>query len=174
MRIRELDPRHDLDFLRRCVLHLQEIERSLDPRLPEGAEMVEPYCATLLERCGAWDGVLLVAEEEDGPVGLLAMFLRVPQTEPDEPPGSYASVSDLVVLPEARGRGIGTVLLARAEERARSAGAATLRLEVMAGNRRARDFYRRHGWRDRVVQMEKPLPGTSPRRPPPPRPGERH
>lgn len=157
MRIRELDPGHDLAFLRRCVVELQEIERGCDPRLPSGLDMVEAYCTALLRRCREWRGVLLVAEDGDGPVGLLSMFLQVPQTEPDEPAGRYALISDLVVLPEGRGRGIGAALLARAEERAEAAGAGVLRLEVMAENREARRFYRRHGWQDRVVQLEKQL-----------------
>lgn len=160
MRIRKFDLDSDRGFLRRCVVELQETERRCDPRLPSGAAMVEPYCARLLERCREWCGVLFVAEVEQ-PAGLLSLFLQVPETEPDEPGGSYALISDLVVLPQARGRGIGAALLAHAETYAQAAGAEVLRLEVMAGNRTARQFYGRYDWRERLVQLEKPLSGTS-------------
>lgn len=68
MRIRELDLERDLTFLRRCVIELQEIERGCDPRLPAGLAMVDAYCATLLERCREWSGVLLVADALYGPL----------------------------------------------------------------------------------------------------------
>lgn len=155
MQIREFDATRDLDFLRDCVIELQEIERGFDPRLPLGRAMVESYCRSLLERCAGWSGVLFVAEEAGRPVGLLSMFLEVPQTEPDEPAGNHALISDLVVLEEARGKGVGSALLRYAEAHARERGAEVVRMEVMAGNTVARRFYDRRGWRDRVVQLEK-------------------
>jgi ribosomal protein S18 acetylase RimI-like enzyme len=59
----------------------------------------------------------------------------------DDPPGTYALVTDLVVLSSHRGRGIGQQLLGRAEAFVRSAGAAELRIGVLANNITARRFY---------------------------------
>jgi GNAT superfamily N-acetyltransferase len=159
MRIRTFESGTDLAFLRRCVVELQTIEHGYDPRLPSGPAMVDAYCAELQARSRAWRGAFFVAMDEDQPVGLLTLFLAVPRTEPDEPPGSYALISDLVVVEEARGRGVGAALVARAEAEAAAAGVEVLRLEVMAGNEGARRFYQRRGWKERVVQLEKPLPG---------------
>jgi GNAT superfamily N-acetyltransferase len=159
MRIREFNAARDLAFLRTCVIEIQEIERSIDSRLPSGRAMVEAYCRTLLERCAGWRGVLFIAEEANRPVGLLSIFLEVPQTEPDEPAANYALISDLVVLQAARGKGIGSALLLHGEEHARASGAEVLRMEVMAENSVARRFYDRRGWKDRVIQLEKPLGG---------------
>jgi GNAT superfamily N-acetyltransferase len=157
MRIREFDPARDAEFLRRCVIELQNVERRIDPRLPAGPAMVEEYLTRFFERCEAWDGLIFVADAPDGPLGLVSLLLSVPSTEPDEPAGEFALISDLVVVGAARGRGIGAALLEHAEARARRHGAGVLRLEVMAGNRAARRFYAGHGFRDRVVQMEKRL-----------------
>jgi GNAT superfamily N-acetyltransferase len=157
MQIREFDAARDLAFLRRCVIEIQEIERGIDSRLPFGRGMVDAYCHTLLERCARWRGVMFIAEEANRPVGLLSMFLEVPQTEPDEPAANYALISDLVVLQEARRKGVGSELLLHGEEHARAHGAEILRMEVMAENSVARRFYDRRGWKDRVIQLEKPL-----------------
>lgn len=51
MQIREFDAARDAAFIRHCVIEIQEIERSIDPRLPSGRAMADAYCRTLLERC---------------------------------------------------------------------------------------------------------------------------
>jgi ribosomal protein S18 acetylase RimI-like enzyme len=157
MRIRRFDRARDEGFLRSCVMELQEIERVFDARLPPAPDMVDAYCDTLLARCIDWRGTIFIAEADDRPLGLLVIFLQVPEQEADEPPGTYASISDLVIVREARGHGVGAVLLRHAEDIATRAGADVLRLEVMAGNEPALAFYARLGWRARLVQMEKRL-----------------
>jgi GNAT superfamily N-acetyltransferase len=53
----------------------------------------------------------------------------------------------LFVAEGARGRGVGTALLAAVEERARAEGCAEVRLDVVDGNR-ARALYEREGFRE--------------------------
>lgn len=55
-------------------------------------------------------------------------------------------VTELLVDAPFRGRGIGSALLARAEEEGRRAGARMLVLETQTCNRRAIDFYRKNGF----------------------------
>ena len=55
-------------------------------------------------------------------------------------------VTELLVDVPFRGRGIGSALLARAEEEGRRAGARMLVLETQTCNRRAIDFYRKNGF----------------------------
>jgi GNAT superfamily N-acetyltransferase len=66
-------------------------------------------------------------------------------------------VSDLVVLPAWRGRGIGRTLLARGEAYACSRGAERLRIGVMAKNEGARRLYGVSGFREVYVLLTKPL-----------------
>jgi len=68
-------------------------------------------------------------------------------------------VVNLYVVPEARGQGIGSDLLAAAEERLREAGVDTVSLEVMTANDGARRFYERHGYAPRRVQLSKSVDG---------------
>lgn len=61
-------------------------------------------------------------------------------------PGVF-TVDALAVHPSFRGRGVGTALLERAEEAARSQGKTTMALGVLGGNRGAIRLYERHGYR---------------------------
>lgn len=56
-------------------------------------------------------------------------------------------LSFIAVAPDARGLGVGRVLLDAVEARAHSAGLITVRLEVVDNNHRARSLYERHGYR---------------------------
>ena len=78
---------------------------------------------------------------------------------PDDPSevGPVAHVSDLVVLPAWRDRGIGRALLARGETHARSRGAERLRIGVLARNEGARRLYGAEGFREVYVLLAKPL-----------------
>ena len=58
------------------------------------------------------------------------------------------NLHDFSVLPEARGRGVGTALLEELERRARGRGAAKMTLEVHDSNEAAKRLYARFGLRD--------------------------
>jgi len=64
-------------------------------------------------------------------------------------------VGNVFVVPDRRGEGIGSTLLAAAERRLADAGADVVSLEAMADNDAARRFYRRHGYSPHRVEMEK-------------------
>jgi ribosomal protein S18 acetylase RimI-like enzyme len=66
-------------------------------------------------------------------------------------------VHNLYVRPDARSAGVGAAILSAAETALRKSGAERVSLEALAGNERALDFYRRHGYDDHRVELEKPL-----------------
>jgi GNAT superfamily N-acetyltransferase len=131
----------DAARLRECVVVLQEFERGIDPRLRPGDAMADAYCAALHARCRDAGGHLFVADADGDAIGFVALLTRELFTELDDPPGSYALITDLVVLPPHRGRGVGRRLLERAEAAARAAGAPELRIGVLARNLAARRLY---------------------------------
>jgi len=153
--IRDYEPARHRDQLRSCVVELQEFERGLEPALPHGEEMADAYLAFLLERCSRASGRIFVAEVDHTVVGFVGVLAKIPPEEPDEDPTPYAYISDLVVLPTYRRRGIGRALLERAEAFARSSGASVLRVGVLAKNQVAGNLYRGMGFTDYQVQLIK-------------------
>jgi len=154
--VRVYAPERDVAELRACFVALQEFERTLDPAMPPGDAIADGYLALMLGRCASWDGTVFVATLEGKVVGFVCVWARVPP-EPDEPPVPYAFVSDIVVLPHVRRRGIGRRLLATAEDYARSHGSATMKLDVMADNGVARRLYAASGFSTRRLELTKPL-----------------
>lgn len=157
MEIREFDPLRDRQAVRRCFVELQDFERNLDPRIPPGEHVADAYLDLLFQRCREFAGVMLVAEIDQAVVGFVTIWTRYRSDEPNEDPGEHGFVSDLVVSATHRGRGIGRRLLRAAEDRAREAGARTIRLSVKAGNTAARTLYAAEGFEDAEIYLEKPL-----------------
>ena len=102
------------------------------------------------------DGVALIAEDDGRPVGFIFCVLG-------ERGRKTAHVTDLYVRPEARGRGIGRVLLAELVEPAREAGLGHVSLEVLVQNSDARRLYDRLGFVPVDVFMVAPLGAFSER-----------
>jgi ribosomal protein S18 acetylase RimI-like enzyme len=85
---------------------------------------------------------VLVAIDRGAVVG----FATVGPTDDDDADPGTAQLFAIYLVPEAAGRGIGSVLLGRAEELMRAAGSARATLWVLETNARARAFYERRGW----------------------------
>jgi ribosomal protein S18 acetylase RimI-like enzyme len=153
--IREYDALRDRKALRTCVVELQDFERGLEPTLPKGEEMADRYRAHMPRRCNEALGRVFVAEEDGTVVGFVGVLARV-VPEPDESQ-AYAYVSDLVMLPAYRRRGLGRALLEHAVAFARGKGANALRVGVLARNEAAARLYRSLGFGDYTIQLNKPL-----------------
>ncbi|MGC8873130.1 MAG: GNAT family N-acetyltransferase [Chloroflexia bacterium] len=92
-----------------------------------------------------WPATAVLFEELGLLGGLRALFYLSLLDQPCR--SSEAYVSDVAVAPGARGRGIGTCMLQKAEEIARSWGKRALVLDVSARNEGAIRLYRRLGYR---------------------------
>ena len=95
---------------------------------------------------------LLVATDGDDVVGFVTFDVEAGSYEQDATRGL---VENLYVVPDRRGEGIGTALLAAAEDRLRERGCEAFFLEVMAANDSARRFYREAGYEPHRVQLER-------------------
>lgn len=98
-----------------------------------------------------------VAEREGAVVGLC--FGKVEETRENQWCKSrrVAFLEDLVTLPQCRGQGIATALLAAAREQAAAEGAESLELCVWSFNEEARRLYEKLGMRPQYYRMEEPL-----------------
>jgi ribosomal protein S18 acetylase RimI-like enzyme len=120
-----------------------------------GETMADRYCGRIQERCREAAGRVYVAEEGSTLVGFVTVLAREPFMELDDPPGHYALITDLVVLEAHRGRGIGRLLLERAERYAKQAGATELRIGVLTNNRTARGLYLDAGFQPHLEILTK-------------------
>jgi PhnO protein len=70
-------------------------------------------------------------------------------------------IQELVVMPAARGHGVGSKLLAWAEEQARIAGAELTELSTSAKRLDAHRFYQREGYQNTHFRFTKPVENLS-------------
>ena len=94
--------------------------------------------------------LILLAYVDAHPVGLAICFHGF-STFAAQP---LINIHDFVVLPEARGRGIGKQILAAVEATARDRGCCKVTLEVQENNRRARSVYAAAGFVQAVYAAE--------------------
>jgi len=133
-----------------------------DQRSHGSALLAEPNRAAVREWVArsVVTGELLVARDGDGgdgdgdPIGFVSFSLDREGYERDRVRGT---VSNLFVVSERRGEGLGAELLDAAERALAAAGAETVALEALADNDRARDFYAGRGYDLHRVELTKSL-----------------
>ncbi|MDE2308215.1 MAG: GNAT family N-acetyltransferase [Xanthomonadaceae bacterium] len=97
---------------------------------------------------------LFVAEDADGErVG----FIHIQRTADFFTGRSNCHISDLAVLPQHEGKGVGQALLAHAEEWAREHQCQLVTLAVFPGNERARALYEASGYATDLLRLAKPV-----------------
>jgi ribosomal protein S18 acetylase RimI-like enzyme len=69
----------------------------------------------------------------------------------------HGHIGDVIVAPEGEGRGVGSMLITKGEEWARSQGYRWLTLSVFAENLRAREVYKRLGYGEDIMKYVKEL-----------------
>jgi ribosomal protein S18 acetylase RimI-like enzyme len=134
---------------------LQEYERSMEPNRADPADIVETYLRDLFADCKDGKAEILVAEVGAGVVGWVGVVPRHVSDDILDHDREFAYITDLIVLKEYRGQGIGRRLLAAAEEYAAKQGARRLRVGVLSANAAAHRLYHSVGFRDYEVILEK-------------------
>ena len=148
----------DADAMLPLLRSLQAHEVPLYDRMKPVDAMGPWYIDLLKKQCREEDGTILVADEGGMLLGYATILTNVVEDgSGDEVAYAYAYVGDLVVDTEARGRGIGRLLLDECERYARRARRDEMRISVLAKNDGAREIYRRFGFDDLLVDMRKML-----------------
>jgi ribosomal protein S18 acetylase RimI-like enzyme len=139
----------DLPEMLRLWREMMDFHARRDDRFrPKPSPQAEQAWADYL-RQEIWDSdkcCLLVAEGDGGLVGQISGMLResVPVFEPD----TYGYVTDIVVAPDMRRKGIGKALFNALEEWFRERGATHLQLQVLTSNPASQAFWRAIGCSD--------------------------
>lgn len=157
-KVREYRP-EDARRIEACFIELQDFERRLNPRRADAKEIAPEYLRHMFARCAETGGQVFVAEVEGAAVGFVSVWAKMESDEIEEKKHEYAYISDLVVLPAHRGRGLGRALMRRAEDYAREQGATLLKIGVLARNEVARRLYNDCGFHEHEVVLWKELQG---------------
>jgi len=153
--IREFHP-DDAPAVEQCLAELQDFSKLLNPYDADGS-IAPQYLQHLLARCDETNGKIFVVESDGRVVGMVCVYATVKANKLDEEEYEYGYVSDLVVLAEHRGKGLGRALLKLAKDYAQQQGATLLRISVLARNKVARKLYIDEGFDELVVTLQKSL-----------------
>ena len=159
MLIRDFDEEVHLIGVQACLIELQDFERSLDPRMPSGSEIVDDYVPRMLNRCKQCDGKVLVAEVDSEVAGFTTILTSVKNEEIEAGDIEYGLVSDLVVASKFRRQGLGRKLLEAAESYAKANEVKWLRIGVLAENHSANALYESLNFKKLYIECEKQLTG---------------
>lgn len=94
-----------------------------------------------------------LAWEGETPLGFISLHLQYHLHHANW----IAEIQELVILPDARGKGIGKKLLAWAEDKARGQGAEQTELSTSTRRHDAHRFYQREGYTQTHLRFTKPL-----------------
>jgi ribosomal protein S18 acetylase RimI-like enzyme len=116
----------------------------------ESSPLTPEFVHTYLAHSGS---AILLAEEDDVISGLLSYTVK-----PDLYHTGYcAEVEALVVTRQARGKGVGGLLMEHILEIGQREGWAEISVSTAFENQAAQDFYRRHGMTDESILLERHL-----------------
>ena len=103
------------------------------------------------------DAFVMIAEQDGRAIGYALVDYR--ETDDVRITGArFAVLKSLAVLPEARGRGVGTALMGAVYGELRRLGIGELEIGVLFANDRARRFYEREGFLPWAVEYFGPVP----------------
>jgi ribosomal protein S18 acetylase RimI-like enzyme len=135
---------------------LNEDAMKYEPYMP-GREPAEAYFAELSRELAESDGFTLLACRGEEAVAYCACCRRTDDASIEPDMRAIGYVSELIVDAAMRGRGLGAALIAEAERRFRAKGYRRMVISVAAANHGAQRLYRRLGFRDHVLLLEKRL-----------------
>lgn len=140
MDIREAT-RHDAAAVAALIHELAEENMETSP-------IAEAYVLSYLSTAG---NVVLLAEAEGRQAGLLSYSMRPNLYHA----GDSCLLEELVVARGMRRHGIGSALLEELIRRAEKRGCTEISVSTMRDNQRAIAFYRRHGFTDEALLLER-------------------
>lgn len=163
LKIREYQD-SDKDSVINCLIEIQEYERALEPDRARGEDVAREMFQILLTHIAKKQGAIFIAELENEITGFISAHI---ENDPEQiiyysqSNREWVFISDLVVLPKFRQKGIAKTLLKRVEQYATDNKIKNIKLTVLAKNTIAGSLYRQIGYRDYETTMVKDLAPTA-------------
>ena len=139
---------------------LQDYLIAIDPlhRMRRGKNYGEIYTTGLLEKTTKEQGVILFAEENNQPIGVIVGVIEIQEKDNllECIPTKTGRIQDVYVDEKYRSKGVGKLLMKKLEDYFKKKKCSILKVEVFAPNK-ASSFYPQLGFENRVVDMIKVL-----------------
>lgn len=151
-----------LDELRPLWLALRDHHGEIMPELGELRDDDDSW-QRRRENYRQWleqENGFVLAVEHEGRLIAYAFTHECPGSPTWKTPDRIADLATLAVLPEYRGHGIGRLLMDEVFKELRSRGIKNLVIGVVSTNSRAIEFYRRLGFKERLVSLFGPVPSS--------------
>jgi GNAT superfamily N-acetyltransferase len=139
------------------IIGLQDHEAAFEPDRRRDMDFAAEHWRDLQHRCAERHGVMLVAEDGGKPVGWAFAHDEKAEVFVVEPERSHGFLTELFLLPEARGKGLGRALIEGCEAWARERGHRLLTVGVLSHNRSAIRAYEGAGYAPYVTIMRRYL-----------------
>ena len=132
------------------IVLLEELSSDLERSHDLDQQQLLANCQVLLHDPRAH---ILLAKDGTKTIGLITFSTRTTALHL----APSALIDELVVSEQYRGQGIGGELLEAAIEECRRLGCCEMEVGTESSNRKARDFYRKHGFEEEAILLEKDL-----------------
>ena len=136
------------------IVSVDDLKRTR--RMPEWGES---YTQRTLKKVAENNGIIYVAEVDAELVGAVVGIIPE-QTKEDQLehiPSKFGEALELVVKPEYRDKGIGTMLMNKLEEYFKENNCTISGVGVLVPNKKAHRLYSKLGYEDRSIYMTKDL-----------------
>ncbi len=141
------------------LVELQEFVTSIDQDKLNiiTPEYREEYFVQTLSEVASKNGKMFLAKEGNNIIGMIACFQREydDMDKLDYKCPKMGIVQELIISKNYRGGGVGDKLLTHAENYLKDNGCEYVMLDVFAYNEKGYNFYKKHGYNNRMITMLK-------------------
>lgn len=145
----------DEKALKQSIIDLQNYECAFDPEMLSGEETVDAWFNHVLEENKQKDGRIYIAENNKKAIGFISLRIEPKGNEILLPSVKSVFITDFIIQKEFRGKGIGKMLLAKADEYAKTKSISYIKLSVFAANTNVVELYHKLGFKDHDITMLK-------------------
>lgn len=148
--IRRFKPK-DSDSLEKLFVAMEVEEKIYYEDRADPEKVKDAYVKDIINETKGKDGLILVAQIHGEVVGYIAGKVEFEI----ENKHKYFRIWDLSVLPNFRGKGVGSLLLNKLEHCVDEMGIKKIGMGVLSGNTRAYELYKRLGYKDYSIDLIK-------------------
>ncbi len=147
----------DEKVFKQSIIDLQNYECAFDSEMLSGEETVDAWFNHIVKENQQKDGRIYIAENDGKAIGFISLRIEQKGNEILLPSIESVFITDFIIHPEFRGKGVGKLLLAKADEYAKERNISYIKLSVFAANTNAVELYRKLGFKDYDITFLKKI-----------------